>query len=89
LANWTAFASLSTHPPRRLERIESRLTDVREAVAGGSQEALDQFVNAVHEQLSLEHRQWLSGAEAISGGIATLEETLARLKENIEPAGTT
>ena len=71
-----------------LERIESRLKDVREAVAEGSHEALEQFVNAIHEQLSLEHRQWLSGAEAISAGISTLEETLARLKEKIESAGT-
>jgi len=63
-----------------LENIEARLHEVREAVAGGSQEAFDRFVEAIHEQLSLENRQWLSGAEARSAGITALEQSLERLK---------
>jgi hypothetical protein len=70
-----------------LERIESRLHEVRQAVAAGKREALDDFVDAVHEQLSLEHRQWLSSAEAMSKGISTLEKTLERLKDKGDPGG--
>ncbi len=64
-----------------LEQLESKLPAVRHAVTAGSSKALNQFVRAVHEQLSLEHRQWLRGAEAISDGVASLEETLAGLKD--------
>lgn len=67
-----------------LERIESRLQDIRQAVAAGSNEALARFVDAVHEQLSLEHRQWLSGTEAISAGLATLEASLTELRKGTE-----
>jgi hypothetical protein len=71
-----------------LERIESRLDDVREAVAAGSHEALRRFVKAVHEQLSLEHRQWLEGAEAISEDLAALEEALADSRKRGQSSGT-
>ena len=67
---------------KTLQGLSERLDDVRRATAGGNKDTLPQFVEAVHEQLSLEHRQWLKGGEEISSAVARLTETL---KEN--PAG--
>ncbi len=65
-----------------LQELSERLDEVRWATASGNKEALPQFVEAVHEQLSLEHRQWLKGGEEISSAVARLTKTL---EEN--PAG--
>ena len=59
--------------------LKKRLDMVRKAVAAGNTEALDQFVAAVHEHLSLEHRQWLGTASETQGAFANLEKTLAKL----------
>jgi hypothetical protein len=67
-----------------LEQIESRLSEVRQAVAAGSRESLAGFVQAVHEQVSLEHRQWLSEADARSVGVRQLDETLASVRPGIK-----
>jgi len=64
-----------------LEILRSRLDDVRTGVLAGSQEVLDEYVAAVHEQLSLEHREWLSGAESTRSAIGKLDETLAALNK--------
>jgi hypothetical protein len=53
-----------------------RLDRVRSAVAQGNAQALAEFVAAVNEQISLEHRQWLEGSEATKAAVAKLEETL-------------
>jgi hypothetical protein len=63
-----------------LEELSGRLDDVRLAAAGGERGPLEQFVAAVHEQLSLEHRQWLETAESTMASLAKLEESLAKLK---------
>ncbi len=70
-----------------LEQLASRFDDVRRAVAAGAAEALPQFVATVHEQLSLEHRQWLEGADARTQGLAALEETLSRARDKADAQG--
>jgi len=56
--------------------VGTRLDDVRAAVAGGDHAPLVEFVSAVNEQLSLEHRQWLESAEATKEGLAKLDAAL-------------
>jgi SMODS and SLOG-associating 2TM effector domain 1 len=72
-----------------LEILRGRLDDVRAGVLAGSQDLLEEYVAAVHEQLSLEHREWLSGAETTRSAIGKMDETLAALqKRRTEPKGT-
>jgi len=71
-----------------LEILRAKLDEVRHAVlttSAQAQDALDEYVAAVHEQLSLEHREWLSGAESTRSAIGKLDETLAELQK--EPSG--
>jgi hypothetical protein len=65
-----------------LEILRGRLDDVRGGVLAGSQEVLEEYVAAVHEQLSLEHREWLSGAESTRSAIGRMDETLAALQKS-------
>ena len=51
-----------------------RLDEVRAAVAGGDLEVLDGFVDAVHEGLSAEHRQWTEDVGQIGSAIDKLSE---------------
>jgi hypothetical protein len=64
-----------------LEILRGRLDDVRGGVLAGSQDVLEEYVAAVHEQLSLEHREWLSGAESTRSAIGRMDETLAALQK--------
>jgi uncharacterized membrane protein HdeD (DUF308 family) len=64
-----------------LEILRGRLDEVRAGVVVGSQELLEEYVAAVHEQLSLEHREWLSGAESTRSAIGKLDETLGALQK--------
>ena len=59
-----------------LSHLRERHTDVQRAVARGNTSVLVDYVNAVHEQLSLEHRQWLAQAEAIESALAKLTQSL-------------
>jgi hypothetical protein len=59
-----------------LSHLREKHTDVQRAVAAGNTEVLIEYVNAVHEQLSLEHRQWLSQAEAIESAVEKLSTSL-------------
>lgn len=67
-----------------LDDLASRIGDVRASAAAGMQEPVQAFVAAVHEQLSLEHRQWLDNAESTKASLATLEQALrnAHLKSS-------
>jgi SMODS and SLOG-associating 2TM effector domain 1 len=65
-----------------LEILRGRLDDVRAGVLKGSQDVLEEYVAAVHEQLSLEHREWLSGAESTRSAIGKMDETLAALERD-------
>jgi hypothetical protein len=64
-----------------LEILRAKLDEVRAGVLQGSQAVLDEYVAAVHDQLSLEHREWLSGAESTQSAIGKLDETLASLQK--------
>ena len=59
-----------------LQKLTERLDEVRQATALGNKDALPLFVESVHEQLSLEHRQWIEGGEQISSALAGLNKTL-------------
>ena len=67
-----------------LSHLREKHTEVQRAVAAGNTEVLIDYVNAVHEQLSLEHRQWLAQAEAIESAV---EKLTASLKEQAKQSG--
>jgi hypothetical protein len=50
---------------------------VRDGIAAGSASVLGEYVAAVQDQLSLEHRQWLEGAENMQAAVARLEKALS------------
>jgi hypothetical protein len=60
-----------------LQGLRERLDDVRRSVAGGSTSVLGEYVGAVQDQLSLEHRQWLEAAENMQAAVARLEKALS------------
>jgi uncharacterized protein YukE len=60
-----------------LQGLRERLDDVREGIAAGSTSVLGEYVGAVQDQLSLEHRQWLEGAENMQAAVARLEKALS------------
>ena len=64
-----------------LEILRGRLDDVRAGVLAGSQDVLEEYVAAVQEQLSLEHREWLAGAESTRSAVGRLDETLAAVQK--------
>jgi SMODS and SLOG-associating 2TM effector domain 1 len=59
-----------------LQGLRERLDDVRVGIAAGSTSVLSEYVAAVQDQLSLEHRQWLEGAENMQAAVARLEKAL-------------
>lgn len=64
-----------------LDHIYERLDEVRIAVASGDRAVMREFVDAVHEQLSLEHRQWLEEINAAGKAVNRLEGLLAKYRE--------
>jgi hypothetical protein len=60
--------------------LKRRLDDIRGAAMDGHREPAKQFVAAIHEQISLEHRQWLAAAQSIQPAIEKLDATLSKLK---------
>ena len=66
-----------------LEELTGMLDSVRDAAAAGERGPLQQLVTAVHEQLTLEHKQWLGTAESTQASIAKLEEALAAAKAKL------
>jgi hypothetical protein len=64
-----------------LEELTTMLDGVRESAAAGNGEPLKHFVAAVHEQLSLEHKEWLGAAESTQLSITKLEQALAEAKD--------
>jgi hypothetical protein len=59
-----------------------RIDDVRAAAASNNGSAVAEFVAAVNDQISLEHRQWLDSSEANKAALARLEIALSS-KDNI------
>lgn len=68
-----------------LERLKGKLSEVREAAPAEDGVVLADFVAAVHEQLSLEHRQWQEAGESSESAAARLEKALASTRS---PAAT-
>ena len=64
-----------------LTRLSSKLDDVRKQILSGDEEILNEFVEAVHEQLSLEHRQWIESISKAGTAIGKFEKHLEDLKE--------
>ena len=60
-----------------LQGLRERLDDVRLGITAGSTSVLGEYVAAVQDQLSLEHRQWLEGAENMQAAVARLEKALS------------
>ena len=60
-----------------LQGLRERLDDVRLGIAAGSTSVLGEYAAAVQDQLSLEHRQWLEGAENMQAAVARLEKALS------------
>lgn len=68
-----------------LEGIASSLDDVRTAVQTAGAEPLMGFIEAVHEQLSLEHRQWLGQQTEGENAFTRLQDTLTKI--STRPSG--
>src|SRR5262249_50527367 len=59
-----------------LRRPAARLDDVRAAAAAGNTQAMPEFVAAADQPLPVEHRQWLTDADATRDGLSKLDEAL-------------
>lgn len=66
-----------------LDSLAGKLDQVRNSAAAGAREPMQQFVAAVHEQVSLEHRQWLGTAENTQASLARLEDALTNAREKL------
>lgn len=66
-----------------LIELEGRLDDVRHSIANGNERTLPAFVEVVHEQLSLEHRQWIAGREQVDAAMTRLREQLDTAKQSL------
>ena len=64
-----------------LALLQRKLDDIRVAAADGEREPMKQFVAAVHDQLSAEHRQWLDAVQGIQPAIDRLDDALSKLKK--------
>ena len=61
-----------------LLNLRMRLDQVREQIAAGDTAVLEKYVAAVHEQLSVEHRQWTDDIGMASKALVELEEQLKK-----------
>jgi dsDNA-binding SOS-regulon protein len=64
-----------------LDKLFAELDRVRQALAAGNREVLSAYVESVHQQLSLEHRQWLDEISAAGEAAARLEKLLEEYSE--------
>ena len=66
-----------------LSKIAEKHDDVLTTVAnGGNPEIIVKYVDAVNDQLSLEHRQWTSDVSEMSAALVALEESISDLHKN-------
>ena len=68
-----------------LSHIRGRHTQVHQALAQGKAQVLPKYVAAVHQQLSLEHRQWLTDTRAMEATLQDLSES-ATAQESLQAA---
>jgi hypothetical protein len=69
-----------------LDQLYAMLDTVRTATASGDLTALHNYVDAVHDQLSLEHRQWLDELGATSAAVARLQTVLEQYQDKLPRA---
>jgi conflict system pore-forming effector with SLATT domain len=67
-----------------LAEFEGKLDEVRAAAANGDRESVTQFVAAVHEQLTIEHKQWLDVTENTATSLANLDKALADAQSKLD-----
>ena len=65
-----------------LEEIRKDLDRVRRAAVAGDFETVAKFVDAVNDQLSLEHRQWLTEIEGASKPVRELKLALEKFESH-------
>ena len=63
-----------------LEEINKDLDRVRRAAAAGDREMVAKFVDAVNDELSVEHRQWLKDIEEASKPVRELKQALEKFE---------
>ena len=63
-----------------LEGINKDLDRVRHAAAAGDSDTVAKFVDAVNDELSLEHRQWLKEIEGASKPVRELKQALEKFE---------
>ena len=63
-----------------LEEINKDLDSVRRAAAAGDSDTVAKFVDAVNDELSLEHRQWLKEIEGASKPVRELKQALKKFE---------
>lgn len=73
-------ASRYENTRRILARLYGKLDEVRSEIIAGQLDILPKFVEAVHEPISTEHRQWLEDAEKRNSAISRLDEALVANK---------
>ena len=71
-----------------LTNLKITLGAVQRGIVRIGPKPLTDFVHAVHEQISLEHRQWLDDAAQASTALAALEETLKDLRDSAHASPT-
>ncbi|NIQ59764.1 MAG: hypothetical protein GWN71_42500, partial [Gammaproteobacteria bacterium] len=64
-----------------LDRLYAKLDEVRSGTAQGELAIMHEFVAAVHEQLSVEHREWLDEMGSAGEAVRRLEDLLASYRE--------
>jgi len=63
-----------------LTKLKMNLGAIQRGIIKAGPKPLTDFVQAVHEQIFLEHRQWLDDAALASTALQTLEETLKNVQ---------
>ena len=84
MASYVAARETVSQDERNAERYDRTQTALEKSAASvsiacaprlpGNTQALIEFVAAVNEQISLEHRQWVESSEASKAAVAKLEE---------------
>ena len=66
-----------------LDDLLGKVDDVKATIRVGDTGALSAFVQAVHEQLMAEHRQWLQGQERREAVTGQLDEALSNMRKRV------
>jgi hypothetical protein len=71
-----------------LQGLAARLDEVKTAARRGNHAAMIEFVAAINEQVSLEHRQWLEGSETTAAALGRLSQLLSEPQQLGRPPET-